>query len=357
MPSLAIPPLGNYSLALATSAECLGVTPWTSTSATPEMLTLGVQASPESSCLPFKATTGHFLKAAEEGVEHGVMVNSVGTCRLRYYRELQQKILDERGINMFIFGLGYDGVKPPLIRHFNPAVLPFLRSQVRAFAKVSAIDLIEESAWRVRARERVPGATTRVMRACLAALNAAGTIPEIKEAKRQAAALFAGVSVDDDRQALRVGLIGEATVLRDRYLNHGMEETLGALGAEVRNFFLLGPELRKIFQLGLGRRDSLNSLKRIARPYLSAMVGGHALESVAHALQCARKGYDGLIHVAPAGCMSEISVRGILRRISRDTGVPILELSFDEHTSHVGVVTRLEAFVDILFGRRRRQVA
>ena len=52
--------------------------------------------------------------------------------------------------------------------------------------------------------------------------------------------------------------------------------------------------------------------------------------------------------------MPEISIRPILRRVSQDYDIPVLELSFDEHSSHVGVVTRLEAFVDILRERRKQ---
>jgi hypothetical protein len=51
--------------------------------------------------------------------------------------------------------------------------------------------------------------------------------------------------------------------------------------------------------------------------------------------------------------MPEISIRPILRKVSQDLNLPVLDLSFDEHSSHVGVVTRLEAFVDILRDRRK----
>ena len=82
-----------------------------------------------------------------------------------------------------------------------------------------------------------------------------------------------------------------------------------------------------------------------------------ALESVAFTAQCANEGYDGVVHVCPTGCMPEISIRPILRKISQDRNIPLLECSFDEHTSHVGVVTRLEAFVDILADRRKNKRA
>ena len=354
MDSLAIPPWGNYSIALAGSVECLRVKPWTSTCTTPEMLELGVEASPESSCLPFKAHTGHFIKAAMEGVKYGVMVNSAGTCRLRYYRELQQNILKERGIDLFIFGLGYDGIKPPLIKHFDPNLIPFLQCCFRSPPRIRSIDLIERLSWRTRALECFVGDTTGVMNKCLQDLEAASTLPEIMALKKKVPARFEKISIYEGRKPLKIALVGEASVLRDDFLNHNMAETLGSMGVEIRNFFLLGEELDKIFHIGLWRKYSHRALKKEAWPYLKNRVGGHALESVAYTVRCAKEGFDGVIHVCPSGCMPEISVRPILRKVSRDSGIPVLECSFDEHTSHVGVVTRLEAFVDVLLERRKK---
>ncbi len=354
MPRLAIEPWGNYSLALAASVECLKVIPWTHTCTTPEILRLGVAASPEFSCLSFKVTTGHFIKAAMEGVEYGVMVNSRGPCRLRYYRMLQQKLLAERGFNLFIFGLGYDGIKPPLIRHFDPKMKDFLDCCFRARLKVVTIDELEKAAWTRRAVEQRPGDTTRVMNRCLQALDQARTVPEIRAFRKTIPARFHAVAANPDRRPLKVALLGEATILRNSFLNHNIEELLGGLGAEVRNFFLLGDEMRNIFNVGLWSKNGRAAMRKLAKPYLGTSVGGHALTSVAHTIRCAQEGYDGVIHVAPAGCMPEVSIRPILRKISQDLDIPVFECSFDEHTSQVGMVTRLEAFVDVLAERRRK---
>jgi hypothetical protein len=43
--------------------------------------------------------------------------------------------------------------------------------------------------------------------------------------------------------------------------------------------------------------------------------------------------------------------------LQRECRVPVLSLSFDEHTGRAGLLTRLEAFVDILERRRQRQAA
>ena len=116
MNKIAIPNMGNYSIAFAAIADAMGATPWISPT-TPEIVKLGYEVSPDSLCLPFKIFIGHFIKAAEEGVEYAVMVNGNGPCRLTYYRQLLQKILDERGLKMHIFGLGDTGIKPPIIKH------------------------------------------------------------------------------------------------------------------------------------------------------------------------------------------------------------------------------------------------
>jgi benzoyl-CoA reductase/2-hydroxyglutaryl-CoA dehydratase subunit BcrC/BadD/HgdB len=46
--------------------------------------------------------------------------------------------------------------------------------------------------------------------------------------------------------------------------------------------------------------------------------------------------------------MPEVSAMSALQRISRETSFPILFLSFDAQTSETGVLTRLEAFCDML---------
>ena len=199
-----------------------------------------------------------------------------------------------------------------------------------------------------------PGDTTRVMNACLKDLDQARTVPEIRAFRKAIPERFRHVPVNPDRRPLKIGLVGEATVLRDRCINHDLEETLGNMGVEVRNFFLLGAEMRNIFHIGLWSKDSRSAMRKLAQPYLATPVGGHAIDSVAHTIRCAQEGYDGVIHVAPAGCMPEVSIRPILRRISQDLGIPVYECSFDEHTSHVGMVTRLEAFVDVLYERRAK---
>jgi predicted nucleotide-binding protein (sugar kinase/HSP70/actin superfamily) len=355
MKAIAIPNVGNYAVAFATLGPALGLQPKTCLSITPEILALGICHAPETCCLPFKAYLGHFIKAAQEGVEYGVMVNSIGSCRLHCYAALERKILKDLGHDFRVFDIGFDGLKPPLFRHFNARVQQCLPALIALFYKARGVDLIEANAWRTRPRELTPGATTSVMDTCLRELDETWGMWNLHRFLKQIPPRFAAIPQDKTRQPLQTGLLGECAVLRDRFLNHNVEESLGELGVQVQNFFRLGAELQKIFSFGLGNEYSEKRQLRKAWPYLQTLTGGHALDTVANARRCAEAGFDGVVHLCPVGCMPEVSVKPILRQVCQDAGLPLLELSFDEHTAHAGIGTRLEAFVDVMLARRHQR--
>jgi len=357
MTYMAIPNIGNYTIALATAVESLGIKAWASTATTPEALKLGIEAAPESVCLPLKAHLGHFIEADRAGVEYAFMINSVGTCRLRYYRHMIDQILKDLGLKIKIFGLGFDGFKPPIVRHFDPGPVTFIKPLFHAVLKIKVIDELEVAAWRTRPIEITPGNTTRVMNKLLVELSESKTMAQTRSLRKKVAGSFADIPVDKEKQPLKVGLVGEISFLRDKCLNKNIEYILGSQGIELKNFFLLGEELENITRIIFLNQSRRKSLSRIANRYLQNSVGGHALDSVANSILCADEGYDGMIHLCPSGCMPEVSVRPILKRVSKDKDIPILEMSYDEHTGGVGIATRLEAFADVLMERRKNGAA
>ncbi|MCL6635531.1 MAG: CoA protein activase, partial [Peptococcaceae bacterium] len=94
-----------------------------------------------------------------------------------------------------------------------------------------------------------------------------------------------------------------------------------------------------------------------APPYLRHFVGGHGQETVGSAVNYARSGYDGLIQVFPFTCMPEIVAESILPGVSMDYGIPVLTLIVDEHTGEAGMITRLEAFTDLLARKKEAKEA
>jgi predicted nucleotide-binding protein (sugar kinase/HSP70/actin superfamily) len=355
MERLAIPNVGNYAVAFASLADALGVEADICRNITPTMLELGSRHAPESCCLPFKAYLGHFVYAGQNGAGHALMVNSMGRCRLTYYRALQQKMLDDAGVKMKVWPWGFDGWKPQIIRHFDPTLRQFFLGGRCYFIKLVAVDRLEALVWKTRPLELNPGDTSAVMSKALTELEGIKKVFRVRSFIRNLPARFAAIAQDPSRKPLRVGMLGECSVLRDRYLNHNVEEVLGGLGCQVRSFFQMGSEMRNIFHLGfLHRYSPKNQLKK-TRGYLHCDAGGHSLDTVANAVRCSEDGYDGVVHLCPTACMPEVSVRPILRKACRDKGLPLLELSFDEHSAHAGVCTRLEAFVDMLLELRKKR--
>lgn len=69
----------------------------------------------------------------------------------------------------------------------------------------------------------------------------------------------------------------------------------------------------------------------------------------------AQKGYDGIIHIKPFGCIPEVNAMPMLQNISKDYKIPILYFSFDSQTSETGMKTRLEAFYDMVLMRKEKE--
>ncbi|MCQ2739869.1 MAG: acyl-CoA dehydratase activase-related protein [bacterium] len=65
---------------------------------------------------------------------------------------------------------------------------------------------------------------------------------------------------------------------------------------------------------------------------------------------------DGIITLNAFGCGPDsLMIENIVRK-AKDTNKPVLSLTIDEHTGEAGFVTRLEAFIDMLFRKKRASI-
>ena len=95
---------------------------------------------------------------------------------------------------------------------------------------------------------------------------------------------------------------------------------------------------------------------KFAKPYLLRDIGGDAIESIGDVAYATKTGVDGIIHISPFTCMPEILSQNIFPSMRQDGAIPILALVLDEQTGRAGYVTRLEAFVDLMWRRKRQLV-
>ncbi len=65
---------------------------------------------------------------------------------------------------------------------------------------------------------------------------------------------------------------------------------------------------------------------------------------------------DGIITLAAFGCGPDSLMSERITRKSKQFNKPLLNLTIDEHTGEAGFITRLEAFVDMLYRKKRASI-
>ncbi|MGR6837284.1 CoA protein activase [Syntrophomonas erecta] len=319
-------------------------------------LDLGVRYSPEFACIPFKILMGTYLEVADMGAEVILTSGGMGPCRAGYYWVMHQYLLD--GLNKDIKVVAFE---PPLcdLRDFwkklrkirvtgGLSVKEFIQVLKITWEKIKAIDDVELLSHEIRPYEVKRGDTTRTTWKALDMLDAANTLGEIEEARREGLKILENIPRDPTRNPLKIGIIGEIYVVLEPAANHYIQIMLGEMGVQTD---------RSIYLSSYTRNNTIKNLEGdifdVAKPYLNeAPIGGHGVNSIGETILYARHGFDGVVQLAPFACIPEIVAKSILPSISRDLGIPVLTLFIDEQTGKAGVQTRLEAFVDLLERRR-----
>lgn len=319
-------------------------------------LSLGTQHAPEFACIPFKIVLGTYLEVMPLGVDTILSGGGLGPCRAGYYGDLHRRILRNLGydVKMIFF---FPPLKAPLnfIRNLNlirgkNSWLTFWHHFRIAWQKLMALDDVERRVHQVRPRELKRGECSRAMERAFAFIKAASTLKDIKEARQAALAEVEAVPHLPGKDALKVGIIGEIYVQLEPFANFDAEEILGNMGAEVkRSIFITQYAREDIFA------DGSKNIKKLARPYLDQKIGGHGQNSVGETVHMAHQGYDGVVQLAPFTCIPEIVAKSIMPRISQELGIPVLTMFIDEQTGKAGVETRLEAFMDLLWQKKKRR--
>ena len=319
-------------------------------------LSLGVRYSPEGLCIPFKLTLGNLIEAAELGADTLIMPAGYGTCRLGYYARTQEQILRELGYNVEMIQVGVSeqklfGILGMIKRLSNNASWYKTISAFRfGLAKLNALDRIERVVHKVRPVERIKGTANKLLVKAVKAIDEVNDYSTLKKVQRDYIDQLNQVPKDTETPPLIVGITGEFYVVLEPFSNLDVESELGKLGVEVRRTTFVSEWTKfSLFLNPLGM-DEKDRIHKAAWPYLKRDIGGDGWESVGEKVLHAKE-YDGLIHLAPFTCMPEIIAQNIMP--STMENIPVLTILCDEQLGKPGMLTRLEAFVDLLARKRR----
>lgn len=324
-------------------------------------LEIGTKYAPEMACLPLKINIGNFIQAHEQGADTALIVGGCGPCRFGYYCEMHREILKDVGANMDVItlempdqGVGelYRRVRK-LAGGFNIYKIAKAVKDVVVVAK--QVDDLERLTFRLRPRELEKGSVNRIYRSFLDRAYQVKGAEKLRRLVKETMGKLLSVKIDREVQPLRVGIVGEIYANIDPYANFNISSRLGSMGLEIdRRITISGWIMEHIIKKAFHLPKNMDYVEA-SKPYLGAMIGGHARETVGHSVLYANQGYDGVIQLYPLTCMPEIVAESILPSVEADHGMPILTLIVDEMTGETGYQTRLEAFVDLLKKRRERK--
>jgi len=138
-----------------------------------------------------------------------------------------------------------------------------------------------------------------------------------------------------------IAVIGHPYLLYDEHINHRFISRLKQAHNNV-----LTPEMLSAEEL---QSATARLVGRAYWTYEEEVVGAGD-----HYIQ---NGADGVIGIMTFGCGPDSLMMDMVRRqAGRLKTTPFMSLTLEEHTSEAGIITRLEAFLDMIHRRKRRQV-
>ncbi|HEX21750.1 MAG TPA: hypothetical protein ENH19_03770 [Actinobacteria bacterium] len=144
------------------------------------------------------------------------------------------------------------------------------------------------------------------------------------------------------KTGLKIGLAGHPYNIYDTYTSMNLIKRLREMGAEVETAEMLDDNIIK--------REAARLPKKLFWTYEKEVVGTVFHWAHTHSV-------DGIIYVLSFACGPDSLIQVILEHELRsDTALPMMSLVVDEHSGEAGLITRVEAFVDMLQRKKMAQL-
>ncbi len=355
--------MGHLNIAVGTIFEKLGIEAKLAGPLSDEIVELGRELAPEFICYPMVTLLGQIRSMVEQGVSRVVMIQGKGKCRLGWYAQIMETILNRAGYKVRIYGID----SPFPLKEKGKALLEQVKeifgspkaslvaeTIILALRKMFCADAANDILLRVRAKERVRGSGDKIYNKFVPKLDnvtdARGLRAVFEEYKRE---MMAIPMIDED--PLKIMIVGEIYVINEPFVTKDVEKMLGSMEQRIRVYKNLDVSSWVKTHLLMSPKAVFEHkhVVRAASRYLPVSVGGHGQESIGETVLAKKAGMDGVIHLFPFTCMPEIIAQNVLVQISEDLDLPILSLMISEQTGVAGLKTRLEAFCDVLYGRSK----
>ncbi|ADD02891.1 Protein of unknown function DUF2229, CoA enzyme activase [Thermoanaerobacter italicus Ab9] len=280
-----------------------------------KILDEGVKTCVEDACLPVKTYVGHVMNLKDKGVDYIFIPKIVSVERKKY---LCSKFL---GLPDFVKSLIED--LPPII----DVEINYYRNDEftqKEFIKIG----------------RIFGKTKeQSLKAYFEATQQQKKFEELlKEGFTNLEALRVWESnklkKEESNYDLKIAVISHPYNIMDEYISMGIVEKLKSMGAQVYTMEML-------------ERNSILEGASILSKDIFWNYERNILGAGLYFLK--QKNVDGVIMISAFGCGPNSITEELLERIyKREKEVPFMLITIDEHSGEAGIMTRLEAFIDLL---------
>ncbi|MDO5568540.1 MAG: 2-hydroxyacyl-CoA dehydratase [bacterium] len=311
---------------------------------------LGCKYSPDFVCVPFKYNLGNYIEALEQ--KANILVQAGGGCRYGYYAELQEQILRDLGYKFtFVNFIHNNHVSIFKIYKFAKQqnhklnIFKYFYYLISALTILVTMDLLDKYYRKLSPFEEVKSSfkqqKTIYEKKLLQTTGIIKTISLYFKYKK----IYKNIKINKPSNHLKVVMLGELYSLMEPYSSYNIEQKLMDYNVEITRHTTMT-------YLLLQKKFKLRYYLYKARHYIKYHLGADATESVALTLKYAKKKYDGIVHIKSFGCTPELNATSILDKISSDYDIPVVHFSFDASDSETGMITRIEAFYDMLINKR-----
>jgi predicted nucleotide-binding protein (sugar kinase/HSP70/actin superfamily) len=305
--------------------------------------------------------TGIYLKLMEENVETLVTSGGHGPCRAGYYGEVHKKILKDLGyeVEIIVIDSPHDDYKYfyDVIKRLKGDSSWLKVAQVikTIYEMTKAMDEIEKKVETLRAYND-NGVINQIWMEAQADFYEIKSISEIKRIKNKYMNKLAQFkdSIPEADQRYKIGIIGEIYVVLEQSINNQIEEKVNYFGFEVERSQYLTDWIRENAFPFTGR--DLEEIEAKGEEFIEIEIGGHAQGNIGHVIDFKERGFDGIIHLKPFGCLPELVSQSVMDDLSEKYEIPVLTISIDEQTADANVLTRVEAFLDMIKEKDLREV-
>lgn len=289
---------------------------------TKQTMSVGSSLVVPETCLPIKVYVGHILNLLDKGIDK-IFVPSIQSIAPKIYNCSKIRGLPDLIRN--VIKRDFTIVETTLDKsEKNQGLYEFLAEAVKPFGitDMERIRQASKNAWKVYNNFHV--------------MTRSGV--SYKKALRYAMDNKVVISENQKSYPISIALIAHGYNLYDERVSMKIFDKLEKLDVKVYTANQLTLEQ---MQEGL---NSMKSKLYWANEYEITGAAGHYIQD--------RK-IDGIITINAFGCGPDSLMLERMARFARKGNKPILHLSIDEQTGEAGFVTRIEAFVDMLYRKKR----